>query len=369
MAVDQGGMLDLLLALVDRLDRLRIVVVVSSQDDAEPLQSYLEKRLLSNEWPASDGGTSCQRIYVGTPMDIMRHCQNQPIHALVYWGTAAALSEHAKLLRNATFAKHTGELVACYLVRHGNLSNPEAAADLEMMAGPVIYAETDRHGSQRWHGVQIRKAAHQPRVKRSRLTPFDWKRQCVWHNARRNELVWQQVQAWQEVRWDRAVAKLPDISAADLEPRTANVIVLVDSVDHARVLQRERPEWRIRHVVPHQTGMPIGSVSRWCACTNQEIVTMTAAARYGIAADVVIRADGSATPWSDAWLHRASENKVGKTMKCVVDFDDSGSHWGDRFTSARVRGYASRHDQEWITLDDSTKRTLRRLIASKHQTP
>lgn len=171
-----------------------------------------------------------------------------------------------------------------------------------------------------------------------------WKRGSIWDNAERNAAVARLANALAggdaEVLWgsglflDEEIAGLPD---------ALRIAVLVESAEHARALGRLLPGWRLLHAGGEA---PVDAGGGAAGGPDLSIVTMTCAHDRGrLAADVVIRADG--TPWPlDLPLRADGPVDGGGRPVLLVDLADHQDGTARdatrrRWLAYRRRGWAS----------------------------
>ena len=110
-----------------------------------------------------------------------------------------------------------------------------------------------------------------------------WKRHSIWHNDDRNRRI------AEIVRKVRAGDDRPLQRTTKATGRQPAVAILVESTEHGHALLRHLPGYRLMQ------GKSIESIATWDPrLADKQIGTMTYAVQWGIAADVLIRADGTA---------------------------------------------------------------------------
>lgn len=350
VAFDAAGMYELLIGLLEHLNNLRIAVVVATEDEAVRVGSYIDKRLYEEEAFVTSAGETCRRIEVGTPYQIMRRCSKDEVNALIYWGPQAAMTQRAEYLRSGQLARAHDELVRCYMLRLGGHLSAEAQAMVETAAGPVIYAEVDRFGTQRQRNIVIVNARDLQGNSDPLQSVLAWKRQGLWNNTRRNELIQQCAESCESLTWERYAGQNDEATDGERTQERWKVVVLVENREQAQALRRQLPKWEIRDLAPAPSGRGLHPAPAYWPSGQRQIVTLRAAERYSLTADVVIRADGTATPWRDNWLWPEASTVGTVIRKLVIDFDDSGSKYGTQMTRARFNGYESTPESPWYVI-------------------
>ena len=177
---------------------------------------------------------------------------------------------------------------------------------------------------------------------------LSWKRQSIWRNDERNEAIARIATALANrdmaALWelgvfldDQPVGRLPD------EPR---VVVLVESLEHARSLSHKLPGWAIGRA--DEAGRPRATAksSRGDDGSRIGIMTWLHAQDQGrIIADAVIRAD--AAPWAFEWaLGLPSTRGEEAWSVMLVDLADHQDRTAREATRARCLDYQRRG---WIS--------------------
>jgi hypothetical protein len=96
------------------------------------------------------------------------------------------------------------------------------------------------------------------------------------------------------------------------------VAVLVESLEQGRALRKHLPWPLFGLSAQEQQHLPAGPLT----CTKT-IITTLRANRQGVAADVVIRADGTGSPWQDTWGPEATADQQPALIIDIVDDFDS----------------------------------------------
>lgn len=177
-----------------------------------------------------------------------------------------------------------------------------------------------------------------------RLNPLQRKQCALWSNNRRNQYIADMAVAFSVTNVPKLyelgllLNRPPDV-LQDYNGRM-RVAILAESVQHAQVLHALLPHWELRTAVPEL--QPEGSVTNWqIAYAERAIVTMGFADRYGINAEVVVRADGTNTAWQEAWGPHPSPYERNDTM-FVVDLKDDYDEAAQRHRAERQQQYEER---------------------------
>lgn len=337
--------------------RANILIVAASRGQARWLRRQLASRV--------EGGISLSfyrshepnaRITISTPQMVGRYSPGQ-IHVLLLAdpGDAAGakfqqaigyLSDHP--MRRYAFIAEQRQLSTGDLLR------------LEAMAGPVIcepnspLAETE---------VLICRAISLPVS--ANLDPLARKRERIWRNKRRNELIARCARAFDHhdlvslmnlglmvVPTDEEWLEL----AAEIK-----VVILVESHEHARALARFLPDWPVLSM-----STSASSSSAQAPAPRYAIVTLTYAMADGIEADVLIRGDGGTFPMNlPGFPPDAVTARAGRVY--LIDFDDAEANdpRGANDFAGRVRDYQGRG---WM-LQDHAGGTLRRQPGAHRNAP
>jgi hypothetical protein len=198
------------------------------------------------------------------------------------------------------FAYHHGRVYA--FVPPSSKLSPRDRLWLHVMAGPNIYRDAPECVGV--HVLWLRTPSC-PHI--GNLPALEFKRQAYWRNTRRNDYITAVSRAF--AAQDRAKlakygAPYPYTPIAIDRPRDPLVVLLVESTEHGRELLRRLPGWMMVDAVPQKSKQPSPAED---AAGN--IMTLTAADKYGLRADVLICASGSpggrnikrfpATKWND----------------------------------------------------------------------
>jgi hypothetical protein len=121
------------------------------------------------------------------------------------------------------------------------------------------------------------------------------------------------------------------------EDREWTVMILVEGPEHGEQLHRLLPEWRLHTAVP----LPPDRLPVIDPFENVPyIMTFVAAEGGGFAADVVIRADATATPWRLSWGPDEADHESSDTV-WIIDVQDEFDELACRDTQRRQQDYAA----------------------------
>jgi hypothetical protein len=228
---------------------------------------------------------------------------------------------------------------------------------LEAACGAVIYREPPAHDRLAAATVLFVDLPHTHVRDHRRLDALERKRMRIWGDPTRNRAIAglaRELAAGDVRRLARRGLLLEDFpSPLPPQPRVA---VLVESPTHAAQLSRGLPGWRVVTARPEQR-----STIRQ---TSRQIATFLGAARNGLAADILIRADATATLWDDTWI--APGPPARPTPLLVVDVQDEFDELARRDAVSRRNQYAARAGFRTAggpRPDGQRPRSMRRSIA------
>ena len=163
--------------------------------------------------------------------------------------------------------------------------------------------------------------------------PLSWKRIRVWHASKRNQLIACVAQGFDtrdiEALWDVGLLLAEETFPAALQSPCWTTL-LVESLEHARALQRLLPAWPIRSVNANQPRQPVRQLGQGC------IMTLVAADRMSpFRPKVLINAmGGSWTPQDVIHLTPHACQPV-----TLIDFDDDHDSREQEATRQRRLAY------------------------------
>jgi hypothetical protein len=168
--------------------------------------------------------------------------------------------------------------------------------------------------------------------------PLERKRRAIWHNAARNRALAEIASALVHhdlaCLWQYGLLLNEDESWFDGRHK---VCLLVESLEHARELAKLLPEWTIRDAT-------VPNPERW---TNEDtnhmaIKTAVCAHEDGLYTDLLIRADGTASPWTYIWGPAVTREKRIPRDLVMIDLRDDFNAHAEADTQTRARGYLNR---------------------------
>ena len=162
-------------------------------------------------------------------------------------------------------------------------------------------------------------------------------RQHLWYSRRRNQFIAGLAQAL--IGKDKAM--LETFALTDPELLLTNmkygIRILVETPEHGRQLQRLLPAWELFDARPCAEDREVAihySIAHLCPA----IVTFAQAARDGLSAGVILRVDGTATPWQRSWSPQSPQPF--SILDLTDDFDpEATTSWRRRLTAYRLQGW------------------------------
>ena len=332
-----------LIGLLGRLFvKQNIQVITKNNKDASALlhgvQAYSTRKVLPHNTSALSRN---RRLCVGT-WDDLADCNWE------YWDVTV-FSDVQSAVAAGSIRTIAGP--DSWLLRHSLLyafvgpnqrMDEETRLRLESVVGPVIIRSgNDPTDFTDVHVIGIGPSSYPSTTD---LTPLERKRENIWHNLQRNQHIAEVARAFaandhQALRtlgiWWGEVEDLLD--RANTVP---SVAVLVEVLQHGRALRRLLPHWRLLGAADGSTKITNQDLPALAdEKTNRAIVTLVRAHRARVAADVVIRADGTGSTWGDDYLPNSCFNGG---MMIVVDVRDDFDEQATRDTQYRWREYAER---------------------------
>ncbi|MGE0760106.1 MAG: hypothetical protein AB7O38_24045 [Pirellulaceae bacterium] len=304
-----------------------ILVVGATRARREELLHELRHRMARSVELRPQIGEDRPQVVVVTQHDFARvENPRQMFGIVVFADIESALS--TKSVRNVT-TSYDGALRFAF--HHGDrrLHDTDRLV-LEAIYGPVIYCDPALRD--RLYGATVVFTAPQYGIDWLPKDALDRKR-ALWSDRRRNAHI-------VRTALDVPTGRLPDVTAANTDNGVAiddpTVVIVVESVAHALHLHRLLPDWSLLTGQleqdlrrEYQSGEPRGHT----------IATFLGAAAVGVHADVVVRADGTSTPWDDQWLARAPAEAP---PLLIVDIDDDIDKLARRHAKARRDEYSRR---------------------------
>ena len=216
---------------------------------------------------------------------------------------------------------------------------------LEGFLGPEIYNSLPLSQQKPLHHVVILKTPDL--LKSVTGSILEVKRQSIWHNDARNDLVAKTATAL--VTNDRkslaALGLSQGITTIMTSMDRPEVAIQVESIQHAKELLQRLPDWRLlsKSAEPiEQFHKPSESGRKTKIANSGSIITgMMMEEIHQLAVDCIIRADGGLGDWTARCLNTASD-RPGLGRKLLIDFDDTGLGGGDT-TQRRIEFYRARN--------------------------
>jgi hypothetical protein len=335
------GVFKTVLLLHRYLDRGKTLLVVPNQDRAEVWLRRLQKALDEPVKVLTGLNiTPDVRLYVATPFVFQ---QNIGIPDDC-WAQCLLVGKETITGNNALWSPWTLPLsrklaiVTCH-----DVLSAEEVLRAEYVAGPEIYRK-ESNGSRRVE-ISVATPPETP-LRVTKGSACEWKRTAIWSNDRRNRYVASVAEAAASADVnklfqlgapaDRSLDVLQDRGG---KPREA--VVLVENEEHARELQQMLPGWNIlsRNGETHGASEDQGTKQAGC---KGRIVTMAHADQHGVDADVIVRADGTNTPWQANWGPNGNHNQQGIGSCLLIDIQDAYDAEGSRNAELRRRDYQTR---------------------------
>ncbi len=255
-------------------------------------------------------------------------CRPEDFGLMIFLGSETLASHQ---IRTSQVWRSNG--ICRYLYRH-DLAETDLSSQLwlETLVGPVINAPTP------WAQAAVLAIGPFASPPECEGDALERKRRNLWRNTARNRGIAQAALAvadGDETTLRRlAMLDPPGISPWISSP-DPSVAVLVETAEHGRELHRLLPGFELyagqdATTLEETVGLPL--------MPARAVVTMLRAHRRGVAADIIIRADGTASSWGrDFEPHWFSKSRV-----LVVDVADKFDAMARRDTRARWTNYANR---------------------------
>jgi hypothetical protein len=260
---------------------------------------------------------------------ILYPSEQEAIHRATINGVVPHLDEH----RSYAFVMAKAKL------------NDRAALRLEAASGQVIYREPVRSAAR---PVQV--FVTKPPIPASlpscnKLSAFERKQKLFWHNDSRNDAIANCARAFatgdMAALWDLGLMVHEKEDWFQQWERRVRVVILVEVLEHARQLQQRLPNWTIASMVPGSiTEQQAPKTSDFSlAHLNRTIVTSVYGERWGINADIIIRADGTATGWN---TNCGPFSDINNMPLVIIDLLDDLDGRAERESLRRIQDYERR---------------------------
>lgn len=341
ISTSPGEIPDLLAALATYLPRKNMLVIAKNRDSAHRFAQHLRQhtsRRISTDEPIPWHAQPLVRIECLSGID--RTSSDWGV--LVFADLESAVS--ATGLRQAVSMPEA--LIYTLVDIHRRL-DWEDRLRLRVVSGAEIYRLDDRPF------VPTEVSVVTVRAKKTNCklvrNPLANKQRQIWRNPQRNkqtaEIATALVQRDQVTLDSHGIDVTAILELLD-RAQPPRVAILVESPQHARVLRKLLPDWSIcsgaRYAAPDCPTLPIDR--------EQVIVTRTRAVAAGLAADVVIRADGTGTAWDAAYGPHYGFH--GSRM-LIIDVQDQYDRQVRRWAGQRVEDYIARG---WTVTDGGSGR-------------
>lgn len=281
----------------------------------------------------------------------------QEFPVIIYWDVEAARAK-----RTAQKPWHQDCALAYAFVRSDRRLDPDDQFRIAMVFGDVIYEHYDHAPDPGFTTVQVMLAGpsvyppsadqqavgHDQRRRRRRAScsALERKRSNIWQNERRNQHIASIAQACRDrdvQALQRAGIVIDDPAAVFAgwcsEPRVA---VVVEVVEHARELGKLLPGWPQREAgqLPAMVAADRDQVVENLQLTHEAaILSQGYAQQVGIAADIVIVADGMSRYWPE---YLGPDCCINGDRMLVIDYQDDFDQQAKQDAEARRQDYQGR---------------------------
>jgi hypothetical protein len=211
---------------------------------------------------------------------------------------------------------------------------------LEAVFGQPVWTQSDLRDDLR--RVEVHFATPPSTPGAAIQEPLERKRQTIWHNAARNRAIADIATAFAnrdlEALWPHGLLLEAPKTWFRRYPRNhPKVVILVESLEHARELGSLLPDWSIRSA----------DLPWWDRMTNEDvnhraIVTAVCAHADGVCADVLIRADGTDARWDPKCGPHTQPDAEAPRATIIVDLREDFDETAKTHTRARIREYGNR---------------------------
>lgn len=347
----RGNALEAAKSLHQLLPRMHTLLVVSTTRQAREIASRLDRELVDG---AEVLGLQYPKrrfcVIESFRLNCLPYAPQMHWGTIIYLGIRAATSREA--IRNAEFVPRARS----YALVAGNGITGNQQLMLEYVAGPVIYRQSpyDRPTP----NVRIELATPAGPPSQPLEDAFRWKQQNIWLNERRNRWIAEAATAFAaaDLRPLRRLQLCNTDTSVDWKAYDGSLdtVVVVEAVAHARELERLLPGWTVRTAEPSQAAKLANLPATWDTYSqNRAIVTLKWLRRYGLAADVVIRADGTAVQWDERWGAHPDIAAGTGTFR-LVDIQDDFDQYAIQYSASRRAVYA---EYRWLAQPQSTHKS------------
>lgn len=314
----------------DQFPELHLLIVVKNKSWARAIAAELSHKIDS---PVSWGGGE-RSTQTWTHVDGV---STFPGRSYRDWTLVAFLD--AELVRSQTALDQLTAMAGS--VRLGFLTRDERElptmdrAILECIFGPVIFRDSQIENATAVAVAWLDSPSDRTLEARNRLQA---KRDCIWHNDARNRLVAGVASAFE--RADRAALRRHGLGeAVDWISQAHSfvghsVMIVVETVEHGRELQKQLPDWQLR-ATSLRSGEELEPV-----LGTRSIVTLSRASKSFVTADVVVYAAATGERWPES--HGPQGELLGGGRMLVVDVADDHDRELARQTQCRAGDYRHR---------------------------
>ncbi len=256
------------------------------------------------------------------------------------WGTIILWGRQTIRQTLVRRALRTMPRVRAYLIAAGEVVPESDQLQAERHVGPTIFCERPYQAMPpevRWETFTVAEPAR-PKDRH----PFR-RKQLIWNDTRRNERIAEVAVAFDGADL-RSVQRL-DLALGDTPAEwevyggKLDVVVVVETPAHARALAQHLPGWNVLTKEPNNDGMSRRMATWQRDNQRRAIVTIGWIQDHGLAADVAIRADGTATRWQADWgAHPDPARKI--RVFRLIDLQDSFDDIAERDSRQRLQHYA-----------------------------
>ena len=317
---------DQALVLLARLYRgVNVFIVTPNRQEAERIVQMLEDEFVPGVVRDHDRlWQTSPRVYVA-PWPSLQGIESGGWEVIVFAGFEIALAR--KTLWMAAHLKHQVQFTFVHE------QTPVDADDrfwLDAIFGEAVHqAVPFQHAA---HAARVLAAASRSDTFRGRAeSAYQRKQDRIWNNMARNEVIARTALAFRmsdlPTLKQLGLLAQDDDSFLDQFRGHPRVAVLVEVPAHGRLLLEMLPDWNLSTWPSSEAG-----------AGSQAVCTFVWADRHGIRPDILIRADGTASPWSTKW--GPHHNELEQDL-LIVDFMDHFDSQSQRDSRRRLEDYQS----------------------------
>ena len=324
----------LIALLLDLYYQENVVLVTKSMSKGrkllKQLRSWTTRRVMLYQdqvWRTSP------RVLICHP-DTIPHCRDEDWTVMVCMDLESATAKQT--LESKLWLR--GQLLFCFSPVVQQIDEQDRFR-IEMLFGGPIFDTTPKPNQFTKVAVYFAKAFSNSAAKNQKsMTPLERKRHYIWTNEARNQSIAQIAMAL-------ANNEMPSLEehgfllGKDRDflknwRRTLGLAIVVEVTEHGRELQSYLPDWELL------TALPNADESADLPCVSElSIITLSRARQQGIAADVVIRADGTASTLGNDY---GPYDGIHGDEMLVIDMADDYDLKATKDTQCRIEDYRSR---------------------------